>query len=49
VGPESSGESLLRVAAAPNLKPGMHLVALDVTLDGKRYGQWFDMIVCVEP
>jgi glyoxylase-like metal-dependent hydrolase (beta-lactamase superfamily II) len=39
----------LRLSVAGDLKPGVHIVAFDVTLDGKRYGQWFDMIVSVEP
>jgi glyoxylase-like metal-dependent hydrolase (beta-lactamase superfamily II) len=49
VGPESAGEFQLEVSAAPELTPGAHIVTFDVTLDGKRCGQWFDMIVCAEP
>lgn len=45
VEPQSDGEFRLKVTAAPALKPGVHVVAFDVTRDGKRYGQWFDMIV----
>jgi len=30
-------------------KPGVHIVALDTTIDGKRYGQWFDLVVGVRP
>jgi glyoxylase-like metal-dependent hydrolase (beta-lactamase superfamily II) len=35
----------IRVTATRNLDPGMHIVALDVTLDGKRYGELFDFSV----
>lgn len=48
VGPDYSEQLRLTLSAAPGLKPGVALVAFDVTLDGKRYGPWFDMIVCVE-
>jgi hypothetical protein len=33
------------VVAAPDAAPGVRLVALDVTLAGRRYGQRFDAIV----
>lgn len=33
--------------ALPGASPGVHLVAFDVTLDGRRYGQRFDAIVNV--
>jgi len=33
--------------ALPGVSPGVHLVALDVTLDGRRYGQRFDAILNV--
>lgn len=33
--------------ALPGASPGVHLVALDVTLEGRRYGQRFDAIVDV--
>ena len=49
VAPQSNGQFHLKVSAASELKPGVHVVALDVTLDGKRYGEWFDMIVCAGP
>lgn len=49
VEPETRGQWRLKVSATSDLKPGVHVVAFDATLDGKRYGQWFDMIVCVEP
>jgi len=34
--------------AVPNAKAGVHLVAFDVTLDGQRYGERFDLAVGVE-
>lgn len=48
VDPQSVKAIPLRLSISPDLKPGVHIVALDVTLDGKRYGQWFEMIVSVE-
>jgi hypothetical protein len=49
VGPQSTGHFQLRLSAAPDLKPGVYIIAFDATLDGKRYGQWFDMILSAEP
>ncbi len=49
VGPESSGQFQLKINAASGIKPGVYIAPLDVTLSGKRYGEWFDMIVCVQP
>ena len=49
VGPESSGRFPLKTNVTSETKPGVYVVALDVTVDAKRYGEWFDMIVCVEP
>lgn len=40
--------AVLRIAVAPDVRPGAHMVALDTTIDGRRYGEWFDFIVCVE-
>jgi glyoxylase-like metal-dependent hydrolase (beta-lactamase superfamily II) len=39
----------LRLRARPDAKPGVHIVALDTTVDGRRYGEWFDFIVSVNP
>jgi glyoxylase-like metal-dependent hydrolase (beta-lactamase superfamily II) len=39
----------LRVRAAADARPGVHLVAFDVTLDARRYGERFDLIVEVLP
>ena len=38
----------LRVRATTEANNGTHLVVFDVTLDGKRYGEWFDLIVGVK-
>jgi glyoxylase-like metal-dependent hydrolase (beta-lactamase superfamily II) len=35
----------IRVETAASIKPGVHLVALDITLDGERYGPLFDFII----
>jgi hypothetical protein len=39
----------LKLKAAADAKVGTHIVGLDITLDGKRYGEWFDFIVGVQP
>ncbi len=49
VAPESRIAVPLRVRAAAEAKPGMHLVAFDVTRDNERLGEWFDCIVEVVP
>jgi glyoxylase-like metal-dependent hydrolase (beta-lactamase superfamily II) len=38
----------IRLKAAPDTPDGVKIVALDVTLDGHRYGEWFDFILNVE-
>lgn len=35
----------VRVTARDSVAPGVNIVALDVTLDGHRYGEWFDFLV----
>ena len=35
------------VRADANATPGVHLIGMDITLDGQRYGQWFDFVVAV--
>jgi glyoxylase-like metal-dependent hydrolase (beta-lactamase superfamily II) len=45
VGGTSSQSFPVRFSATPGARPGMNIAAFDITLDGKRYGQWFDMIV----
>ena len=37
----------VRVEVAPGAAPGTRIVGLDVTLDGQRYGEWFDFVVGV--
>jgi hypothetical protein len=44
---ESAGLAIVKVSAAADAPLGVHIVAFDVTLDGIRYGEWFDMIVNV--
>ncbi|MCX8157934.1 MAG: MBL fold metallo-hydrolase [Verrucomicrobiae bacterium] len=39
----------IQLQAAAHLAPGVYLAAFDVTLDGRRYGQRFDVIVEVTP
>jgi glyoxylase-like metal-dependent hydrolase (beta-lactamase superfamily II) len=48
IAPESRGAHTLRVMAGPTVTAGTHILALDVTLSGKRYGQRFDFLVNVE-
>jgi hypothetical protein len=45
---ESRGAFPVRVTAAAAAEHGTHVVAMDVTLDGKRYGERFDFIVGVD-
>jgi len=35
----------IRLNASADARPGMCLVAFDVALDGRRYGEWFDAVV----
>jgi unsaturated rhamnogalacturonyl hydrolase len=50
---ELAGESRrafpVRVTSTAQATPGANLVGLDVTLDGRRYGQWFDFVVGIAP
>jgi len=45
---ESQEAFSVRLTAAGNAKTGVTIVALDVTLDGRHYGEWFDFIVDVK-
>ncbi|MHB8955246.1 MAG: MBL fold metallo-hydrolase [Pirellulaceae bacterium] len=45
----SRQEFTIRLQAAATAAPGIHIVAFDVTLDDRRYGEWFDLIVNVDP
>ncbi|MCY2992940.1 MAG: MBL fold metallo-hydrolase [Planctomycetota bacterium] len=44
---ESTVAVSLRLTTTAAAKPGIHIVALDTTLDEKRYGEWFDFVVAV--
>jgi glyoxylase-like metal-dependent hydrolase (beta-lactamase superfamily II) len=35
----------VRLTASDTVAPGVKIVALDITLDGHRYGEWFDFVV----
>jgi uncharacterized membrane protein len=37
----------VRVTADADAAPGVRLIGLDTTLDGQRYGEWFDFVVGV--
>jgi glyoxylase-like metal-dependent hydrolase (beta-lactamase superfamily II) len=47
--PEARTQLPLQIQAAPDAPLGVRIVALDVTLDGKRLGEWFDCVVEVVP
>jgi hypothetical protein len=38
----------VRIEAAATAREGLHLIALDVTRDGRRHGELFDCIVHVD-
>lgn len=39
----------VRLRATPDAATGVHLIAFDVTLDGRRFGERFDCIVQIDP
>ena len=45
---EQTSRIKVRISAAGGITPAAHMAALDVAVDGRRYGEWFDFIVCVE-
>ena len=45
----SRREFTFRITAAPDAKPGVHLLALDITRDSHRHGELFDAIIEVAP
>jgi hypothetical protein len=47
--PESRRAFAIRVKASPDAEPGVRIIALDVTVDGRRYGEWFDFVVGIVP
>jgi hypothetical protein len=44
---ESRRSFTIRLHASPEARAGVQLISFDVTLDGRRYGERFDMIVDV--
>ncbi len=46
---ESRREFTVRVTASPDAKPGVHLLALDITRDGRRHGELFDAMIELVP
>ena len=44
---ESRRSFPIRLHASPEARAGVQLIAFDITLDGRRYGERFDMIVDV--
>ena len=49
LGAESRGAFPLRLRIAADAKAGVSIVAFDITLDDRRYGELFDLIVEVTP
>jgi hypothetical protein len=49
LGNETRPSFPLRLTASQDAEPGVHIVAFDITLDGRRYGEWFDFILSIEP
>lgn len=48
VGAEKVQAYPVRITADDRAIRGVNIVAMDITLDGRRYGQWFDFVVNVE-
>ena len=47
VGAEWTSKFSVRLDVPAEAKEGVYLVAFDTTLDGKRDGEWFDLILQV--
>jgi glyoxylase-like metal-dependent hydrolase (beta-lactamase superfamily II) len=45
---ETSQCSKVNFQAMPDAEKGLYMIAFDVTLGNKRYGEWFDMIINIE-
>ena len=45
--PESRGSFPIRLSARPPAAPGVYIVGLDLTIDGRRYGELFDFVIGV--
>jgi uncharacterized membrane protein len=48
VGAESMAKSPVHVTVPADAKEGLRLIGLDMTIDGVRYGEWFDFVVFVD-
>jgi hypothetical protein len=46
--PKSRRSVPISVTARAGAEPGVHIVALDISLDGQRYGERFDFVVGIE-
>lgn len=44
----STAQFPLRIRAGEGSAPGVSILAFDITLDGHRYGEWFDAIVQID-
>lgn len=49
LGPEGRQSFRLRLQADASARPGVRIVAFDVTRGGRRLGEWFDAVVAVQP
>jgi hypothetical protein len=38
----------VRIRAEPQARPGVYLIAFDISADGRRFGERFDCIVSIE-
>ena len=47
VAAESRQSFPIRLKAAADAVDGISIVAMDVTLDDRRFGEWFDLMVCL--
>lgn len=43
------GYRVVLTAEPSRVPPGVHMIPLDITLDGHRYGEWFDFLVQASP
>lgn len=39
----------VRIVASPDITSGISIIGLDVTLNGGKYGEWFDAIIEINP
>lgn len=45
----STGIYPVRIIAAKDIAPDLYILGLDVTLNGKRHGEWFDALIEIQP